>query len=86
MACLRDGDVSIRRRALDLLFTMCTPDNAADIGGRRGQGLPAVLLLLLDGEALSARADAVPAQPMATPGRRPLPPRAHLQLESCCPT
>ena len=31
LGCLRDGDVSIRRRALDLLFTMCTPDNSADI-------------------------------------------------------
>ena len=31
LGCLRDGDVSIRRRALDLLFTMCTPDNTADI-------------------------------------------------------
>lgn len=31
IACLRDGDVSIRRRALDLLFIMCTPQNSADI-------------------------------------------------------
>ena len=28
MGCLRDGDVSIRRRALDLLFIMCTPSNS----------------------------------------------------------
>jgi len=31
IACLRDGDVSIRRRALDLLFIMCTSDNSAEI-------------------------------------------------------
>lgn len=31
IACLHDGDVSIRRRALDLLFTMCTPSTAAEI-------------------------------------------------------
>ena len=31
IACLRDPDISIRRRALDLLFIMCTPENSADI-------------------------------------------------------
>ncbi|KAK9803215.1 hypothetical protein WJX73_004463 [Symbiochloris irregularis] len=30
-ASLKDADVSIRRRALDLLFTMCNTSNAADI-------------------------------------------------------
>ena len=30
-ASLKDVDISIRRRALDLLFTMCTRDSAADI-------------------------------------------------------
>ena len=30
-ASLKDVDISIRRRALDLLFTMCTPSTAADI-------------------------------------------------------
>jgi AP-2 complex subunit alpha len=33
IASLRDTDVSIRRRALDLLFTMCTPANAPEIVG-----------------------------------------------------
>ena len=31
MASLRDADVSIRRRGLDLLFTMCNTNNAAEI-------------------------------------------------------
>eukprot|EP00884_Botryococcus_braunii_P018832 jgi/Botrbrau1/5632/Bobra.55_1s0021.1 len=31
VASLKDPDVSIRRRALDLLFTMCTPSNAPNI-------------------------------------------------------
>eukprot|EP00891_Asterochloris_glomerata_P007006 jgi/Astpho2/7006/fgenesh1_pm.00107_%23_19_t len=31
VASLRDADVSIRRRGLDLLFTMCNTNNAADI-------------------------------------------------------
>lgn len=30
-ASLKDADVSIRRRALDLLFTMCNTNNAPDI-------------------------------------------------------
>ena len=28
---LKDADVSIRRRALDLLFTMCSPGNVKDV-------------------------------------------------------
>lgn len=31
IASLKDVDISIRRRAVDLLFTMCTPTTAADI-------------------------------------------------------
>ena len=31
MASLKDTDVSIRRRALDLLFTMCNRNNAREI-------------------------------------------------------
>ena len=31
IASLRDADVSIRRRALDLLFAMCSHANAPDI-------------------------------------------------------
>ncbi|PRW60941.1 AP-2 complex subunit alpha-1-like [Chlorella sorokiniana] len=31
IACLRDSDVSIRRRALDLLFIMCTPASSVEI-------------------------------------------------------
>ena len=31
IASLRDADVSIRRRALDLLFAMCNRTNAPDI-------------------------------------------------------
>ncbi len=31
VASLKDTDVSIRRRALDLLFTMCNRNNARDI-------------------------------------------------------
>lgn len=31
IASLRDADVSIRRRALDLLFAMCSRANAPDI-------------------------------------------------------
>lgn len=31
VASLKDTDVSIRRRALDLLFTMCNRSNARDI-------------------------------------------------------
>ena len=31
VASLKDPDISIRRRALDLLFAMCSPANAAEI-------------------------------------------------------
>lgn len=31
LACLHDPDISIRRRSLDLLFTMCTQATAAEI-------------------------------------------------------
>ena len=31
MTALKDADVSIRRRAMDLLFTMCSPGNVRDV-------------------------------------------------------
>ena len=31
MSALKEGDISIRRRALDLMFTMCNAGNAAEV-------------------------------------------------------
>lgn len=31
MTALKDPDVSIRRRAMDLLFTMCSPGNVREV-------------------------------------------------------
>lgn len=31
IAALKDADISIRRRAMDLLFTMCSPNNVREI-------------------------------------------------------
>jgi hypothetical protein len=72
MASLRDPDVSIRRRALDLLFTMADTGSANDIvtelvkyltvaGGR------------LEGQA--CRACLVPHLPTCLPARLPAPDR-----------
>ena len=84
MASLRDPDVSVRRRALDLLFTMATPATAV----RRGAGALGACLPMRALACLGCPAGGVPLlehlnEPLGAPLSACPPPARWMWWRSC---